>query len=85
MCNGAANYIIYTGIFMLNFPLVPFTIDLLNAMEETPDFKNRPTPLLTATFLSQIKNANSNSPNISEDDSRSSWGHLQFTGRNMSI
>ncbi|KAF8223605.1 hypothetical protein L208DRAFT_1316095 [Tricholoma matsutake] len=70
---------------MLNFPLVPFAIDLLNAMEETPDFKNGPTPHLTATFLSRIENANPNSPDISEDDSGSSWGHLQFTSGNMSI
>jgi hypothetical protein len=64
---------------------VPFAIDLLNAMEQNPDFKRGATPHLTTTFLLRIENADPNSLDISEDDSGSNWGHLQFTGGAMTI
>ena len=82
MANGIT---ILTGTFSVDFPLVPFAIDLLNAMEKNPDFKRGAMPHLTATFLLCIEDADSNSPDVSEDDSGSNWGHLQFTGGAMRI
>jgi hypothetical protein len=73
------------GIFALKFPLMPFAVDLLKVMEENPHFKKGPCPHLTTTFLSRIEDANPNSPDVSEDDSGSNWGHLQFTGGAMTI
>jgi len=41
----------YIGMLKQDFPLMSFAIDLLNAMQENPDFKQGVTPSLTTDFL----------------------------------
>jgi hypothetical protein len=67
------------------FPSICRGIDLLRAMEVHPDFGAGTMPILTSTFLSRIENLDPADPNLSEDDTRSSWGHYQFTSRSMRI
>ena len=54
-------------------------------MEANPNFKKAVAPSLTTDFLARIKDADSSSPDISEDDNGSNWGHLQFTAGSMTI
>ena len=75
----------YIGMLKQDFPSMSFAIDLLNSMQENPNFKQGVMPSLTTDFLVQIENADPNNPDISEDNSRSSWGHHQFTSRTMTI
>lgn len=58
-------------------------IDLLNAMESSPEFKSGKSSDDFIAFLTRIENADPNEPNISEDDSGTSWGHYQFTGGHL--
>jgi hypothetical protein len=67
------------------FPSICRGIDLLRAMEAHPDFGAGTTPILTSTFLSRIEDSDPADPNLSEDDTGSSWGHYQFTSGSMRI
>jgi hypothetical protein len=64
---------------MERFPGNQEAIDLLNAMESSPEFKVGKSSDDFATFLERINNANPNEPTLSEDDLDASWGHYQFT------
>jgi hypothetical protein len=65
--------------FIERFPGNQGAIDLLNAMESSPDFKSGKSSDDFTSFLERIKNTNPNDPNLSEDDLDASWGHYQFT------
>ena len=69
----------YIGMLKQDFLSMSFAINLLNTMQENPDFKWEVMPPLTTDFLMQIENDDLNNPDISEDDSGSIWGHHQFT------
>lgn len=61
------------------FPSIPYTKDLLDAMEAQSDLETGPPSDSVTTFLSRIDNADPNSSEYSEDDSNLCWGHSQFT------
>jgi hypothetical protein len=61
------------------FPGNQEAIDLLNAMELSPEFKVGKSSDDFTSFLERIKNANPNDPSLSEDNLDASWGHYQFT------
>lgn len=65
--------------FNERFSGIQGAIDLLNAMELSPEFKVGKSSDDFTSFLERIKNANPNEPDLSEDDSDASWGHYQFT------
>lgn len=70
----------FTGEFTERFSSIKDAIHLLNAMEESPDFKaGKPSDDFVA-FLARIKNLDPSEPGLSEDDLDASWGHYQFTG-----
>jgi hypothetical protein len=54
-------------------------------MEVHPNFGAGTMPILMCDFLSRIKNSDPADPNLSEDNTRSSWGHYQFTSGSMRI
>jgi len=66
--------------FIERFPGNQEAINLLDAMESSPEFKVGKSSDDFTTFVERIKNANPNDPNLSEDDLDASWGHYQFTG-----
>ena len=70
---------------MQEFPSMHRGIDLLNAIEAQPGIGVGITPAVTINFLSRIENADPTDPNLSEDNTGSSWGHYQFTSGSMTI
>ncbi|GBE78330.1 hypothetical protein SCP_0112150 [Sparassis crispa] len=58
-------------------------LELLNSMKLTPVFDIGSPTSEVITFIERIENADPNSPDLSEDDLGTAWGHYQFTAGSM--
>ncbi|KAL6304550.1 hypothetical protein BKA93DRAFT_825718 [Sparassis latifolia] len=58
-------------------------LELLNSMKLTPVFDISSPTSEVITFIERIENADPNSPDLSEDDLGTAWGHYQFTAGSM--
>ncbi|KAL6302226.1 hypothetical protein BKA93DRAFT_737373, partial [Sparassis latifolia] len=58
-------------------------LELLNSMKLTPVFDIGSPTSEVITFIECIENADPNSPDLSEDDLGTAWGHYQFTAGSM--
>jgi len=63
-----------------HFPNIKATIELLNAMEDLPDYKWADPSEQMMVFLSRLEETDPNDNSIDHDNKGVSWGHYQYTG-----
>ncbi|KAH9948378.1 hypothetical protein B0H21DRAFT_679681, partial [Amylocystis lapponica] len=72
------------AILSHDFPTMNNGIDLLGAMNLSPNFSTGSPPSNDMiTFIERIENADPNSDDMDKDDMDISWGHRQFTAGSM--
>ena len=62
--------------------MIPNTSELLDFLEQNANLPFEPS-LDVVAFLNRIDSADPNSPDLSEDNTDTGWGHCQFTAGNM--
>ncbi|KAI0938388.1 hypothetical protein AcV5_000080 [Taiwanofungus camphoratus] len=72
-------------ILAAEFPHFINGLELLNAMKLSPTFGiGAPLPQVLA-FIERVECANPNTPDLSPDNTGTSWGHCQFTAGDMTL
>jgi len=63
-----------------HFPNIKATIKLLNAMEDSPDYKRADPSEKMMVFLSCLEETDPNDDLIDDNNKGVSWGHYQYMG-----
>lgn len=66
-----------------DFPSIAHAADLLKAMQASAPSESAEPSETVLALLDRLEQTDPNSPEISEDDTNSSWGHYQYTAGSL--